>query len=110
MATSPQPAFTVDAAVTAAFDNVTSAVALPGTPASDTVVRLVNVSTRTVYVALGTSAVTVTANTGLAIAPGQVATYLGLAGQTHIAGITSGASFYGTAGIPNGVLNIATGN
>ena len=110
MAVSPQPAFTVDAVTTTAFDTTSTAVALPGTPASDTVVRLVNVSTEVAYVLLGASNVTVTTATGVAIAPGQVPTYLGIpTGATHIAGITSGAA-YGAGWKPNALVNVATGN
>lgn len=110
MAATPQPAFTVDAALTAAFDSTSAAVALPGTPANDTVVRLVNVSTVVAYVALGTSTVTVTKENGVAIAPGQVPTYLGLpSGATHIAGVTS-LSGYAANYTPAALVNVATGN
>ena len=109
MAVTPQPAFTVDAVVNAAFDIASSRVALPGTPASDTVLRLVNVSGVPVYVVLGSNTVVATVATGVCIAPGPVPTYLGLAGATYLAGITSGAS-QAAGWVPNGILNIAIGN
>ena len=109
MAVTPQPCFTVDAAANAAFDNTSHAVLLPGTIANDTVVRLVNVGNAPVYVLLGTSAVTVTPQTGVCIAPGAVPTYLGINGATYIAGVVSGPNF--AAGwTPNAILNISTGN
>lgn len=109
MAATPQPCFTVDAAISTAFDTATSRIALPGTPASDTVVRLINTGTSDAYVLPGDATVTVTPQTGVLIAPGHVPTYLGINGATYIAGITSGAA-YGATWVPSAVLNIATGN
>ena len=100
----------MDAAVNASFGAISSAVALPGTLAGDTVVRLLNQSGQSVFVLLGTNAVTVTVATGVLIAPGHVATFLGLAGQTHIAGITSGPAPSLGFSQPDATLNIATGN
>ncbi len=104
MAVTPQPAFTVDAAIGTAAVSSSSALALPGTPASDTVVLVTNLGPCHVAIKLGTSsAVTVTPSTGLVVLAGREA-YLGMTGFTHIAMACAGGP--GTSS----TLNIATGN
>jgi len=44
VAVTPIPSFTVDAALTTSFGSPSTRVALPGTPASDATVRLLNLS------------------------------------------------------------------
>jgi hypothetical protein len=103
MAVTPKPAFTVDAAVGTAFIATSSAVALPGTLAGDTVVRVANLGPCAVVVKLGTSAaVTVTQSTGVAILAGDVE-YLAINGNTYIAGCSVG-------GPGSSTVNICTGN
>ncbi len=111
MAATPQPVFTVDGAVNAAFNTTSSRVLLPGaTPATDTALRLVNQSGQPVFVALGTATVVATVASGVLVAPGHVATFLGLSGQTYLAGIISGPAPSTGFQQPDATLNIATGN
>jgi hypothetical protein len=109
MAITPQPAFTTDAATTVTFNSAASNVALPGTPASDTVLRLVNLGSTPAYVKLGSSSVTVTPQTGVAILPGPVPVFLGINGATNLAGVTTNTGLdAGWAGAA--IINLATGN
>lgn len=100
MAVTPQPAFTVDSSVGMSAGITSSNVALPGTLADDTVVRIVNLGPGTAYVALGSSSVAATTQ-NLCIPPGQVQ-YLAINSNTYLAAITTGAG--------NAQLNISTGN
>jgi len=111
MAATPQPSFTVDAALTTSFGSPSTRVALPGTPASDATVRLLNLSGVPVFVALGSNTVVATVAAGVCIVPGPVPTYLGIGTATYLAGITQGGnSPFGAAGTPQAILNIATGS
>ena len=111
MAVTPIPSFTVDAALTTSFGSPSTRVALPGTPASDATVRLLNLSGVPVFVALGGNTVVATVAAGVCIAPGPVPTYLGIGTNTYIAGIIQGGnSPFGAAGTPQAILNIATGS
>jgi hypothetical protein len=109
MAATPQPSFTMDAAVTTSFGTTSTNVALPGTTVpTDTAVRIINLGNAPVSVALGGSSVTAGLSTGVIVSPGQVPTFLAIpSGATYIAGIV-----YGPAGTYAGyaILNIATGS
>ena len=96
--------FTPDASSGASFGSSSSAVALPGTPASDTLVMVTNYGSIPVAVKLGTSAVTVTKTTGLLILAGQ-SVAIGLGGATYIAGIATGA-----IGSQQALVNLTTGS
>lgn len=97
------PGFRPDGAVGTSFGATTSRVALPGTPASDALVRVANLGPNPVSVKLGTSAVTA-ALSDLVVMPGQVM-YLSLAaGQTNLAGIAHGSVGMGST------VNVVTGN
>ena len=99
-----QPSFSVDVAIGTSFGFTSSAVALPGTPGSDAMVRVCNLGPCHIAVALGTSnAITVTQSTGVVIPAGQVQ-YLTLAGATYIAGAAAGGPSNAST------VNIATGN
>lgn len=103
----PLSSINVDAVKTATFGPTTSNVALPGTPASDSIVVLTNLSTMPVLVKLGTGAVTVTISTGSVVMPGQQRV-LAINGATNLAGIVQGASTYNS--VQYGILVIETGN
>jgi hypothetical protein len=100
MALQPQPAFTVDASVGMPVGQSSSRIALPGTPASDTVVRIANMGTAPVAVALGNNSVVAT-NQNLVVLAGQVQ-YLAINSNTYLAAICCGGN--------NSTLNISTGN
>lgn len=103
MSLTPQPAFTPDASIGASAGPSSAAVALPGTPASDTVLRVVNVGSMPVACKLGNSnAVTCTMSTGTVVMPGREV-YLGMAGDTYIA-LTTGSPGTSTT------CNLTTGN
>lgn len=103
MAVTPQPSFTVDAAIGGSFGFATSAITLPGTPASDACVRIANLGPCHISVALGGSTVTVSQSTGVVIPAGQVQ-YLTIGSATYIAGVAAG----GPAN--TSTVNIATGS
>jgi hypothetical protein len=69
----------------------------------------VNVGNTPVFVVLGDNTVTATVAAGVCVSPGPVPVFLGINSATHLAGITSGAT-YGASWTPAGILNIATGN
>ena len=96
------PGFTPDGAVGTSFGAASSNVALPGTPASDSLVRVANLGPNPISVALGGSTV-VAALADLVIFPGQVM-YLTMAGETYIAGIAHGCLGMGST------TNVVTGN
>ena len=100
MAVTPQPAFTVDSSVGFAAGSTTSNVALPGTLASDTVVRITNMGPAHAAVALGGSTVAAT-NQNLVVRAGETQ-YLGINSNTYLAAIS--------IGMGDAILNIATGN
>ena len=103
MAVTPQPVFTPDASVGASAGQVSSTVLLPGTPASDTTLRIVNLGSMAVAVKLGTSsAVSCTMSTGTVIMPGQEV-YLGIGANTYIAILTGAPGTSST-------INLTTGN
>ena len=91
MATTQQSSFAPDASVGGSFGFASSAIALPGTPSADAMVRVCNLGPCHISVALGTSsAVTTTQSTGLIVLAGQVQ-YLTIgAGDTYIAGVACG--------------------
>jgi hypothetical protein len=98
------PSFAVDAAVGGSFGFASSVIALPGTPASDSIVRVCNVGPCHITVKLGVDdTVIVTQSTGLTILAGQTE-YITLGANTYIAGVAAGG--------PNNAstVNIATGN
>lgn len=103
MAATPQPVFTPDTSAGVSAGPASAAFALPGTPASDTTLRVANVGSMPVYCKLGaSSAVTVTNSTGLCVMPGRTE-YLGIGANTWIA-ITTGT--LGTSS----TVNLTTGN
>jgi len=103
MAAIAQSVFTPDTAVGTSVGSSSAAVALPGTPASDTTLRVANVGNNPIYVKLGTTnAVTVTNGTGLCIMPGDKE-YLGIGSNTYIAMTT------GTPGTSS-TVNLTTGS
>lgn len=103
MAVTPQPAFTIDAAVGASFGSSSSAVALPGTLGSDTVVKVTNLGPCHLAVAFGSSGVTTT-NSGGCVVPAGQTVYFGLGTATHMAGVSCGGPGTTT------MVNVATGN
>jgi hypothetical protein len=103
MSLQPQPAFTPDTSVGGAFLQASSAIALPGTLGSDSVVRVANLGPCHIAVALGSSSVTTTPSTGLVIPAGQVQ-YLALGTATYIAGVSCGGPSSAST------VNITTGN
>jgi hypothetical protein len=104
MANIQEASFAVDAAQGTSFGFASTAVLLPGTPASDSIVRVANLGPCHISVKLGTSnAVTVTNSTGVVILAGQVL-YLTLGANTYIAGVAAGGP--GNAS----TVNLATGN
>ena len=100
MALTPQPAFSVDATVGFGATQTTNNVALPGTLASDTVVRVANLGRAHCAVALGAAGVVAT-NQSLIVPAGQVQ-YLGLGTATHLAALAIDG--------PTAILNVSTGN
>lgn len=103
MAATPQPVFTPDASVGVSVGSSSAAVPLPGTPASDTTLRLCNVGSMPIFCKLGTTnAVAVTNATGLCVMPGRTE-YLGIGANTYIAMTT------GTPGTSS-TCNLSTGN
>jgi hypothetical protein len=103
MALIPTSAFTPDASVGCSAGPTAAAVLLPGTPASDTTLRVTNIGNNPVGVKLGTSsAVTCTMSTGLVVMPGQTE-YLGIGANTYLALCT------GAPGTSSSV-NLTTGN
>ncbi len=103
MAATPQPVFTPDASIGTSAGGTSAAVLLPGTPATDTTVRVCNVGSMPVAVKLGTtSAVTCTMSTGLVVMPGRTE-YLGIGANTYIALTT------GTPGTSS-TVNLTTGS
>ncbi len=108
MAVNTLPAFTPDAAIGAAFGPTSSNVALPGTPASDSVVVVSNLSAIPVYVKLGTSsAVVAVVCASSLVMPGQVRVFA-IGANTYIAGIIQGGSTY--ASLSDAVVAIETGS
>ena len=103
MALNPLEAFTLDQAAGTSFGATSSAVALPGTPGSDLVVRICNLGPCHLAVKLGGSTVTCTPSTGIVVLAGQVLV-LAIAGNTYLAGVSCGGT--GTAS----TANIATGS
>jgi hypothetical protein len=103
MAVNTPEAFTLDTAAGTSFGATSSAVALPGIPGSDLVVRICNLGPCHLACKLGGSGVTVTPSTGIVVLAGQVLV-LALAGATYIAGVSCGGT--GTAS----TVNIATGS
>lgn len=103
MAVSPQPAFTPDASVGFAAGPTSSNVALPGTPADDTVVRIANMGGAHAAVALGTDDTVVASGIGasLVVLAGSVM-YLAIGTGKYLAAIALSG--------PTAVLNITTGN
>lgn len=100
----PLPYITPDASIGTSFGSTSSAIALPGTPANDTQVRICNLGPCAVALALGTtSAVTVTPSTGIVIMPGDSLS-LGIGSNTYIAGVSCGGPSTST------VVNLTTGN
>lgn len=99
-----QPSFAPDAAIGTSFGFASSAVALPGTPASDAMVRVCNLGPCHIAVKLGTTnAVTVTQSTGLIIAAGQTV-HLTIGANLWIAGVACGGPGN------TSTANLATGN
>jgi hypothetical protein len=79
--------FTPDASIGTSFGFASVAVALPGTPASDVMVRVCNLGPTPVAVKLGTTnAVTVTSSTGMVIAAGETV-YITIGANLFIAGV-----------------------
>ena len=109
MAVATLPAFTPDAAIGEAFGPVSSSVALPGTPASDSLVVVTNVSAVPVYVQLGTSsAVVAVVRASSLVLPGQVRVFA-IGANTYIAGIIlGGGTAYAT--VSDAVVAIETGS
>lgn len=102
MAVAPQPAFTVDAATGMPVIATSTRILMPGTVASDGVVRVANLGPGPAAVALGDVTVVAANNTSVVVLAGQVQ-YLAIpAGATYIAAIAAGGM--------NTTLNIATGN
>jgi len=99
--------FTPDASAGASFGAASSAVALPGTLANDTLVMVTNVGSLPVAVKLGGSTVTVTTTTGLVILAGQ-SVALGIGSNTYIAGAAVGA-IQGLGLSQCAVINLTTG-
>lgn len=104
MSTTLTYAFALDASKGMSFGASSSAVALPGTPASDTVVRVANLGPCHLAVAFGNSAVTVASNTGCMILAGQTEFLALPSGATYIAGISCGGQSSTTT------VNVSTGN
>ena len=103
MAVQTNPAFTLDAAAGTSFGGTSSSVALPGTPASDALVRVANLGPNTISVRLSVGAGAVSLTNGVAIIPGQVLYLAITTGQDHINGIAHGSLGMGST------VNIATG-
>jgi hypothetical protein len=95
------PGFTIDTSVGTSFGATSSRIALPGTPGSDTLVRIVNLGPNTISVALGGNTVVATTQ-NLAIIPGQEI-FLVIGAATYIAGIAHGSVGMGST------TNITTG-
>lgn len=105
MAVQTLPAFTPDGITGAAAIGSSQAIPLPGTPASDTIVRIANNSATPAAVKLGNdNTVTVTTSTGVVVPGGGVLVLALASGNTYLAIISCGGQ--GT----NAILNIATGN
>lgn len=104
MANVQKSSFAVDAAIGTSFGFTSTAVLLPGTPASDSIVRVCNLGPCHITVKLGTSnAVTVTQSTGMTILAGETE-YLTLSTNTYIAGVAAGGPGN------TSTVNLATGN
>ena len=104
MASTQQASFATDASIGGSFGFASSAIALPGTPSSDAMVRVCNLGSCHIAVALGTtSAVTTTQATGLLIPAGSVQ-YLTIGANTYIAGVACGGPGN------TSTINISTGN
>jgi hypothetical protein len=104
MAVVTLPALTPDASIGAAPSSASAAVALPGTPASDSLVVITNLGPCHVACKLGTtSAVTVTPSTGAVVLAGRQLV-LAIGSNTYIAMISCGGT--GTSSI----VNLTTGN
>lgn len=101
MANTQVPSFAPDTSVGTSFGQTSAAVLLPGTPASDSILKVTNLGPCHISVKMGTSnAVTVTINGGLIICAGQTE-YLTLGANTYIAGVASGG---------NSTVSLTTGN
>ena len=108
MAVNTLPAFTPDAAVGAAFGPTSTNVALPGSPGSDAVVVVSNLSAIPVYVKLGGSTVVAVVRTSSLVMPGQVRVFA-IGSSTYIAGIIlGGGTAYAT--VSDAVVAIETGS
>jgi hypothetical protein len=104
MANIQESSFAMDAATGTSFGFASTAVALPGVLAGDTVLRVCNLGPCPIMVKLGTTgAVSVTSSTGLAIMPGNTV-YLTLGANTFIAGVAAGGPGNASS------VNLATGN
>ena len=104
MASTQQASFKPDGSIGGSFGFSSSRIALPGTPASDAMVRVSNAGPNHIAVALGDDTVAVTQSTGLLILAGDTA-YLTLsAGNTNIAGVACGGPQNAS------MVNITTGN
>lgn len=102
MAAVQEPSFTVDAAIGGAFGFTSSRIVLPGTPGSDTSVRVCNAGPCHIAVKLGDNTVVVTQSTGLLILAGQ-SVYLTIGAATNIAGVACGGPGNSST------INLATG-
>jgi len=100
--------FTPDASVGTSFNSTSSAVLLPGTPASDTLVMVTNLGPLAVAVKLGSSTVSVTPTTGAVVLAGQ-SVALGISTNTYIAGVAIGA-ITGLGTSQSTVVNLTTGS
>lgn len=99
-----QESFAPDAAIGTSFGFTSSNIALPGTPATDAMVRVYNAGPNNIAVKLGTTiAVTVTSSTGLMVGAGQVA-FLTIGANLFIAGVSCGGPSTAST------VNVTTGN
>lgn len=105
MANVQQSSFAVDAAVGTSFGFTATNIALPGTVAGDSIVRVANLGPCHVAVRLTTSSsdVTVTPSTGIIVLAGGEL-WLTLGSNTRIEGVASGGPGMAST------VNIATGN
>jgi hypothetical protein len=101
---STQANFAPDASTGTSFGSTSSTVALPGTPASDSMVRVCNLGPCHIAVKLGTASnIPVTSSNGMMILAGETV-YLTLGANTFLGGVSAGGPSSAST------VNITTGN
>jgi hypothetical protein len=104
MANIQESSFAPDTSVGTSFGAASSNILLPGTPASDSIVKVVNLGPYHIAVKLGTTNAVVATNNGAQVIPAGATQNFTLGSNLYIAGIALGGP--GSAS----TVNITTGN